>query len=282
MNAPDGISKPSRSELHTRIISASILAFFALASIWFGGLFFQAFWGLTAFLCFLEWINISMPGVRPIQYIIASFMIMVFSTSPVSFSAQFFTTKLLMGAGLSLVFACFFSPSGKRIWAGSGLVYATSFVFSLVLLRSSPSLGLIAVCWLCSIVWLADMAAYFCGRALGGPKLMPKTSPKKTWSGFIGGVLGGVFASYLVLSLAGTPLKWQHLTLGAALSVVVAAGDLFESAFKRHFGVKDSGSLIPGHGGVLDRADGLVAAAIIAVIIGLSRNNDPALGLLQW
>jgi phosphatidate cytidylyltransferase len=276
------MSLKPQSELYSRIISASVLASLALASIWYGGIFFQAFWGLTAFLCFLEWINISAPGVRPIQYIIASFMIVVFSTSPVSFSMQFFTSKLLLGAALSLTFACFFSPSGKRIWIGAGLVYATAFVFSLVLLRASPSYGLVALCWLCGIVWLADVAAFFTGRTIGGPKLMPKISPKKTWSGFIGGVLGGVLASYIVLNLAGVPLKWQHLALAVVLSVAVAAGDLFESAFKRHFGVKDSGSLIPGHGGVLDRADGLIAAAIIAVVIGLSRNSDPALGLLQW
>jgi phosphatidate cytidylyltransferase len=282
MTPPHKSNASLSGELRLRIISACVLAALALLSIWFGGIFFQAFWGLTAFLCFLEWINISIPGVRPLQYIIASFMVVVFSTSPISFTMQFFTPKLLMGAGLSLAFACFFAPSGKRVWAGAGLVYVTSFVFSIVLLRNSPTFGFLAVCWLCSIVWLSDMTAFFTGRTLGGPKLMPKISPKKTWSGFIGGTIGGILASYIVLILAGTVIKWQHLALAAVLSLAVAAGDLFESAFKRHFNVKDSGSLIPGHGGVLDRADGLIAAAIIAVIIGLIRNNDPAIGLLQW
>lgn len=265
------------SELNSRVISAIVLTVSALASIWFGGIFFQAFWGLTAFICFFEWISISMPGLRPIQYIIAGFVIFIVSRQNMVFSGS-----IIVSLAISGIFIWFFSIENRRVWAVSGLVYAALFAFSMTALRASPNAGLIAVIWLCSIVWLSDVAAFFCGRTFGGPKLMPKISPKKTWSGFLCGIAGGILANFIVLYFAEIPAGWQHLVIAACLSIAAAIGDLLESAFKRHFGVKDSGSLIPGHGGVFDRADGLIAASIIAAIIGFACNPDPATGLLQW
>ncbi len=265
------------NELNSRIVSATVLVILALVSMWWGGLLFQAFWALTAFLCFFECISISMPGIRPILYIVASFVILVVSAQTISFSSSVIVSLII-----SSLFTWFFSVPGKRVWAISGLVYASAFAFSMTVIRASPNAGLVAIFWLCGIVWLSDVAAYFVGRTFGGPKLMPKISPKKTWSGFVGGIAGGILASCLILYFADISAKWQHYILAVLLSMAVAVGDLLESAFKRHFNVKDSGSLIPGHGGVLDRADGLMAAAITAAIIGYLRNADPAIGLLQW
>ncbi len=265
------------SELRLRIISASILSSLALLSIWTGGFLFQAFWGVTALLCFVEIINVTMPGIRVLQYCVAAFMIIVFSNQPMNFTLQI-TVSLL----LSCAFIFFFSLPKKRIWAFIGLLYATSFVFCMTLLRSSPQFGLHSVIWLCAIVWASDIAAFFVGRKMGGPKLLPKISPKKTWSGFLGGIIGAMAASYGVLIWSGIFPQWQHIIITIILSIASAAGDMLESAFKRHFNVKDSSRFIPGHGGVLDRADGLIAAAIIAVLMGFIHNTDPAIGLLSW
>ncbi len=266
-----------RSELRLRVISALVLVVVAIVAIWQGGLLFQAFWGLAAIVCFFEWISVSITGVRPLQYVVAAFTVLILSTQPVQFNPT-----LIASLALSLAFAAFFSPSNRRIWAPLGLIYAGAFVFSMTALRASPALGFIAVFWLCVIVWISDVCAFFVGRRVGGPKLLPTISPKKTWSGFLGGIAGGVMASLVVLLIAGLTLKWQHLVLAALLSVAAAAGDLLESGFKRYFGVKDSGASIPGHGGVLDRIDGLMAAVVIAALIGLGRNADMASGLLRW
>jgi phosphatidate cytidylyltransferase len=152
------------------------------------------------------------------------------------------------------------------------------------LLRSDPRLGLVAVLFLFSIVWVADVLAYFTGRAFGGPKLAPRISPKKTWSGMVGGLLGGTAAGLLLLALSGLEVRWIHAVLAALLSVASVLGDLFESAFKRHFAVKDSGHLIPGHGGFMDRLDGFLVAAALAALIGVLHAglSAAATGLLEW
>ena len=110
--------------------------------------------------------------------------------------------------------------------------------------------------FLFAIVWATDIAAYFAGRTIGGPKLMPAVSPKKTWSGAIGGALGAVVAGLIVVESAGLGVTPALVILAFMLSAVAQAGDLIESAIKRHFGAKDSSALIPGHGGLMDRLDG--------------------------
>ena len=151
-----------------------------------------------------------------------------------------------------------------------------------MLLRISPSFGLAAILWLFAVVWGTDVAAYFAGRLIRGPRLWPSVSPGKTWSGAIVGAFGG---AVLGLLLAG----WtNHLAalfwLGLAAAIVSEFGDLFESALKRRFGVKDSSGLIPGHGGLMDRLDGFVAASLFAALFaGLnSRGSFIAGGLFQW
>jgi phosphatidate cytidylyltransferase len=144
-------------------------------------------------------------------------------------------------------------------------------------------MGFAALIFVLLIVWATDIGGYFAGRGIGGPKLWPKVSPNKTWSGAVGGfvgslaVAGGFAASGLGKAL---PL----LALAGVLSVASQLGDLFESAVKRRFGVKDSSHLIPGHGGLLDRLDGLVAALVLAVIVGLLRYGADGIGrgLMVW
>lgn len=169
-------------------------------------------------------------------------------------------------------------------WALAGLVYAGSLFVAMWLLRGDARYGLVAVLFLFAVVWATDVMAYFSGRTFGGPKLAPRISPKKTWSGMVGGVVGGVAAGLALLALAGLSLRGGHVVIAALLSLVSVAGDLFESAFKRHFDVKDSGHLIPGHGGFMDRLDGFLVAAAVAALVGVMRGGpaSAATGLLAW
>src|SRR5262249_3933496 len=167
-------------------------------------------------------------------------------------------------------------------WVGAGVVYASTMLVAPVLLRRDPDYGLLAIIFLFAVVWTTDIAAYFIGRALGGPKLAPQLSPKKTWSGALGGAGAAVVAAILVAVIAGSG-RWAMLGLvGFVLSAASQAGDLFESGFKRRYGAKDASRLIPGHGGLMDRLDGFIAAALAATILGLMRGEVPARGLLVW
>jgi len=173
----------------------------------------------------------------------------------------------------------------ENIWYAIGIPYLILPLTSLIALRMDINLGLKAVILLFACVWTADTLAYFAGRTFGGPKLMPSVSPSKTWSGFFGAVFGGLIAAVLVFYFAGLNNLPAAAMLGAAIGGLEQGGDLFESAAKRKFGVKDSGSIIPGHGGVLDRVDGLMAAAVAAWLFGTIRAGgweNAAAGLLQW
>src|SRR5690606_16437385 len=169
-------------------------------------------------------------------------------------------------------------------WVGAGLFYAAAVLIPVAMLREHAAFGFIIVLWLFAAVWATDTGAYFAGRAFGGPKLAPSISPKKTWSGAIGGTLAGLVASQLVLFAGG--VAWHPMHTAAAFLVIVAAqfGDLFESAIKRRFAVKDASTLLPGHGGVMDRLDGFLFGALVALIIGLIAGGvqAPAAGLLSW
>jgi phosphatidate cytidylyltransferase len=173
---------------------------------------------------------------------------------------------------------------GFAFWGSAGIVYAAALFFSVLALRGDARFGLAAIFFLFAIVWATDVFAYFAGRAIGGPKLAPRISPKKTWSGMIGGVVGGIAAGLLLLMLFSLQVKPVHALLAGALSLASVGGDLFESAFKRKFNVKDSGTLIPGHGGFMDRLDGFIFAAALGAAIGITRAGTAgaATGLLDW
>jgi phosphatidate cytidylyltransferase len=152
-----------------------------------------------------------------------------------------------------------------------------------VLVRLDQTYGFVALMLILLVVWVTDIGGYFAGRGIGGPKLWPRVSPKKTWAGAIGGFAASlaVAGGFAVFGLSKTgPL----LLLGAVLSMASQLGDLFESAVKRRFGVKDSSHIIPGHGGLLDRLDGFVAAVVLAAIFGLLRGGVDGVGrgLMVW
>ena len=172
--------------------------------------------------------------------------------------------------------------SGQSAWSLGGLLYAALPAAALVFLRSDPSLGAIAVLYLFAVAWTTDTASYAAGRLIGGPKLAPRISPRKTWSGFIVGALAPALVGYLFALALKDSSAWRLAMVSVALALACQLGDLLESAVKRHFGAKDMSQLIPGHGGLLDRIDGLLIAAILASLIALRDPANPGRGLLIW
>jgi phosphatidate cytidylyltransferase len=171
----------------------------------------------------------------------------------------------LVGAPLVYVLARRETGAKPRFLA-VGLPYIALPAIALSWLRAQPDTGFLNLAWVFGVVWATDIAAYFVGRTFGGPKLAPRISPGKTWSGAIGGAAGaGVVGAGLALGAGADPLPVVLASL--AVSVVAQGGDLAESAVKRHFGVKDSGAIIPGHGGLFDRADALLGAAPVAALV---------------
>jgi phosphatidate cytidylyltransferase len=188
----------------------------------------------------------------------------------------------LVAVALGMVIVAWVSP-GRRGWMVLGLGYAAAACLASVLVRLDPVWGFAALMLVLLIVWATDIGGFIAGRALGGPKLWPRVSPKKTWAGAIGG-----FVASLCVAVGFAALDLGHLKplllLSAMLSAVSQLGDLFESAVKRRFGVKDSSHIIPGHGGLLDRLDGFVFAVAVAALIGLIRNGPDSVGrgLMVW
>ena len=170
------------------------------------------------------------------------------------------------------------------IWTLAGPIYAGIMLLAPVVLRADPNHGFFAIVFLFAIVWTTDILGYFGGRAIGGPKLMPAVSPKKTWSGALVGTLGAILAAIVVARWFGAAALLPVASIAIILSVTAQVGDLLESWIKRRFGAKDASQIIPGHGGVMDRLDGFWAAALVASIIGIAHGgfDDAARGLLVW
>ncbi len=266
------------SDLKPRVAAAVAMGGLALATAWVGGFIFAVFWWLASVVVLWEWQRL-VGLARLVERVAVGGL-------GLALAALFALHNSILGAiamlVLSTVAVGWLAGPRDRIWAAAGALYAGALVVSVVLLRLSPSFGLAAMAWLFAVVWGTDIVAYFAGRLIGGPRLWPRVSPGKTWSGAIAGAFGG---AVLGLMLAG----WtNHLAalfwLGLAAAIVSELGDLFESALKRGFGVKDSSNLIPGHGGLMDRLDGFIAASVLAAVVaGLnSRGSFIAGGLFQW
>ncbi len=172
--------------------------------------------------------------------------------------------------------------SGRASWSLVGLTYAALPAASLAWLRSDPYLGVAAVLYLFAIAWTTDTASYAAGRLIGGPKLAPQISPRKTWSGFIVGALMPALAGSAFAALIEGTSAVKLALVSIALAFACQLGDLFESAVKRRFGAKDMSHIIPGHGGLLDRIDGLLFAAVAAALVALRDPANPGRGLLIW
>ncbi|WP_075288864.1 phosphatidate cytidylyltransferase [Pararhizobium arenae] len=256
-----------QKELQLRIISGILLAVVALAATWAGGIAFSVLAIVIALLVYSEWSTITRLGENDLQGNAFGWLSQVVIAGLVLLGEIAWTLPVL---GLSTVVAIAWVLLRKGSWwLPGGIVYAGLTGISLSAIRDDAHIGLIAMIFVFAVVWATDILAYFVGRAIGGPKLAPKISPGKTWSGAIGGALSGVLAGTAVYMVEFSSLDVRIPILAAVLSVFSQIGDLFESFIKRRFGVKDSGRIIPGHGGVMDRVDGLVFASFAALFVAL-------------
>lgn len=272
-------------EFRLRVLSTLILVPLALAGLWLGGVAFAALIGIGVALMLVEWRGIIGGAARPTLGFVQA---LILGAAVVLAEAWRVDAALALVVVLAIVAA--FEPAGPT--AGQGTTPSRALLLTGVLYAGLPGLaavsirhggeGMLATAFLFVVVWATDIGAYFAGRSLGGPKLWPRVSPKKTWSGALGGLMAAVVLGTGLVALFGAPHPLRLAITAALLSVASQAGDLYESSLKRRFGVKDSGTIIPGHGGVLDRVDGLVAALVVAWVIGaLSGGADIAAGLLS-
>ena len=278
MSGDTGSSR-QMSNLQLRVISSVVLVVVVLAVTYFGGVAFRLLSALIAAVMFYEWCTVSRTATAPRHQLVAAVLLAVVLLAVVlGYSAA----GVLLLLALSVVTSLLDSRiAGQGSWAPAGLAYAGLSGLSLALLRDGDQPGLTAILFLFAVVWTTDIFAYFVGRSLGGPKLAPSISPGKTQSGALGGTVGGVLAGIALATYAGLGNLPLLALVALLLSVVSQVGDLFESWVKRRHGVKDSGNIIPGHGGVMDRVDGLVAAAFALYAIGsmLGSADKPAQAL---
>ncbi|WP_445500630.1 phosphatidate cytidylyltransferase [Microvirga sp. G4-2] len=263
--------KPPTSELKTRVLSAIVMVALALGTAYWGGWPFALFWLAAGIAVMVEWTDMTKVEPRRIVQTVfglGALALTVLFLSDVSFTAGAVTALVALALGMLLTKGTY-----NKLWAATGFAYAMVIVLVPPMVRAYPDVGVLGLIWMFAVVWATDIAAYFTGRAFGGPKLCPAISPKKTWSGFFGGLFAASLAGFLVVwvgerfGVTHSFHPWGTIALSMVASIASQIGDLGESALKRHCDVKDSSHLIPGHGGVMDRLDGFWAVAVIAGIV---------------
>jgi phosphatidate cytidylyltransferase len=284
--APAAAAELGARNLLTRVIVALVLAPTAIAMAYAGGWLWTALVTLAAIGLYVEWLAI-VGKARSTRVVGAGVAALAIAGLCLALGRIEASLVVLM---LGLVAVGAVTPE-RRIWAIAGFGYAAVAELASVLLRLDPKMGFAALMFVFLVVWVTDIGGYFAGRSIGGPKLWPRVSPKKTWAGALGGFVASlvVAAGFAALdpNKADPQLMLKMtslLLLGAILSIASQLGDLFESAVKRRFGVKDSSHIIPGHGGLLDRLDGFVAAVALAGIFGLLHGGVDGVGrgLMVW
>jgi phosphatidate cytidylyltransferase len=269
-------------DLGVRALSAAILIPAVLADVWAGGIWFHLFVALIGILMAQEWVTI-VHRQSPVQFALHAAGAMCGALLPLDVGLGGALLAIALLTGVSAVVALWEEPGGPA-WRYLGIPYVSLPPIALVVLREDAVYGIAAILLVMLMVWFADTVAYFAGRIIGGPRLAPRISPKKTWAGLGGAMAGSALAAMGVALSMKLPAIGILVFVAALLAIVEQAGDLFKSAMKRHYGVKDSGNLIPGHGGVIDRVDGLVAVAMAAALIGAYRAGleQAGSGILLW
>lgn len=252
-------------ELRLRIQSGIVMAIVVLLATWLGGFAFRLMAVAISLLVFYEWSTMT----RLREENAAGFAFGWFSQFilAIAILLGFMETAAALLLAFVLLSTVYTSSRKLSWWLAGGIVYAGLTGLSLSAIRGSETGGLKAMLIIFAVVWGTDILAYFVGRAMGGPKLAPSISPGKTWSGAIGGTLAAIIFGSVAVHWAGGSINVGLILLLLVLSALSQIGDLFESYIKRRFGVKDSGKLIPGHGGVMDRVDGLVFACFTAFLL---------------
>jgi phosphatidate cytidylyltransferase len=280
-DAPQPSPAP-QSDLTTRFAMGVAMIAVACLVTWFGGWPFRALVAIAAAIMMVEWAGMNKApkiwaGTGAVL-IAALLLVGVEYYYPNSvpnlepdetlwietedFYPVLWAFAIIAGAGV------LFAAAARRPALGWGLVYIGIPSFALLVLSWASEVAVGLVFWVLIVTWATDIFAYFAGRGIGGPKLAPRISPNKTWAGLIGGMAGAALFGWLTARYfgLGTPFPW----IGAAMGLIAQLGDLYESWEKRRAGVKDSGTLLPGHGGVLDRLDGLLAVAVATMILLLA------------
>jgi phosphatidate cytidylyltransferase len=273
--------------LTLRTLSAAVLAPVVLVLTYAGGWLFLALCAVAAGGILWEWIHLMADRGGP--RVLAVGLAALLAAFALAGAGQPGAAVSAIAAGAVLAGALGARSLGAAVrngglWAAGGVVYAGIALLSPALLRRDPQWGFIGLLFLFATVWATDIFAFLCGRAVGGPLLLPSVSPNKTWAGAIGGLAGGIAAAVAVAYASGVRFAAAAGLMGLLLSILAQAGDLFESAVKRRFGAKDASRLIPGHGGLMDRLDGFLVAAFAALLIGIARQgmDAPARGFLLW
>jgi phosphatidate cytidylyltransferase len=262
-----------------RLISGIVLAVAALAAVLAGGVWFAALVAAGVVLMIREWPELCLAGggARPLwrprpPMVVTAFVAIALAALVLALAGQVCAAVLVAIAGVPVVALLADGALSDRLLLGSGLPYIIVPAAALLWMESAPQ-GRLTLLWLFVVVWATDIGGYVAGKALGGPKLAPRISPGKTWAGFIGATVlaAGAGAAFVAAAPEASMLRLALAAVGASL--VAQGGDLLESAVKRHFAVKDSGTIIPGHGGVFDRLDGLLAAAPLLAALGAVGGN---------
>ena len=276
--APAAVAAPGARNLLLRVAVALVLAPAAIAIAYAGGWLWITLVTVASIGLFVEWLTIVGEAKR--TPVITSGVIGL-ALAGLLLALGFVEVALIV-LMLGLVAVAWLTPE-RRVWAVTGFGYAAAAELASVLLRLDPVQGWTALMLVLLVVWVTDIGGYFVGRGIGGPKLWPRVSPNKTWAGAIGGFAASLAVAW-GFSAFGLGKTSALLLLGSALSIASQLGDLFESAVKRRFGVKDSSHIIPGHGGLLDRLDGFVAAVVLAAVFGLLRGGVDGVGrgLMVW
>ncbi len=265
------------SDLPKRILSAAVLAPIVLLLIIAGGWWFAALIVVAAFLMLREWDEIT-GGVGGGPIFVCSFLAVFLAllAAQIGYPAVA-GGSMLIGCIAVAIVARQVHP--ERIWwPVLGILWIGLPCVALTLIAKQGPVPLITILWLMVTVWACDIGAYFAGRTIGGPKIWPAVSPKKTWAGLFGGMLASAVVGAMFAAWTGLAEPVVLAGVGALLAAFSQVGDFAQSAFKRHFGVKDSGDIIPGHGGILDRVDGLLFAIVLAFAIAVWRGGS----ILPW
>ena len=274
--------KPQRrnwADVGPRIVSAIVLVAITITALYLGSYFFSGVVGAVYAGAYREWETmvsrapLTVPGMVLIGLVGVSGLVFPLLGIP----------GLLGAIAIACVLAAFM---GRELlaWRVVGLLLFGLLILSAVLMRGDGMAGVWAGVFLGTVVWMTDSAAFFTGRQIGGEKLAPGISPSKTWSGALGGLALGAGAGVVVWVLLTDSPWWIGLLISLSISILGQLGDLTESAVKRHFRIKDSGDIIPGHGGLMDRLDSLTFGIILVLIIGAAHGGLGAVaeGLLYW
>ena len=275
-SAPPPAPPASGSALGARIASALVMVPVALVIVWYGGPWIAGLAALASALMAWEWGRL----VGRSSGVTGGLLLAGIAAIPVLVGA-YAATWLGLLVGIAVILGqqrLAGARNATPVWTAAGLAWIIGPCICFVWLRADPVAGRATVFWLLAVVWAIDTAAYIAGKTIGGPKLAPRISPKKTWAGLIGGVLAAIIVGLVTALIIGSDRIWQIVLLSGALAIVEQIGDMAESLAKRRFGVKDSGSLIPGHGGLLDRLDGMLAVVVAVAILSLVTGGS----VLTW